>query len=257
MHSNSLKTDEQIDTLLNGYSIIQNPKKFMFGIDAILLSAFSLNKIYKNNTIIDLGTGTGIIPLLLESATKASKLVGLEIQDESADMAKRSIEINNLGEKVEIINGDIKKVDELFPKYSFDIVTSNPPYMINEHGKQNPNDAKKIARHEVLCNLEDVINAADYLLKPNGTFFMIHRPFRLVEIFETLKNHKMEPKRLQLVYPNANKEPNIVLIEAKKNANSRLTIEKPLFVYKDQNIYSDEIEEIYNNFKTNYSSETK
>lgn len=246
-----LKIDEQIDTLLNGHKIIQNPKKFMFGIDAVLLSYFASSEIRKNDTVIDLGTGTGIIPLLLETSSNARNIFALEIQNESADMAKRSVEINNLQEKIKIIQGDIKTVSENFEKYSFNAVTSNPPYMINEHGKQNPNDAKKIARHEILCNLEDVISAAEYLLKPNGRFFMIHRPFRLSEIFELLQKYKMEPKRMQLVYPFIDKEPNIVLIEARKNANPRLTIEKPLFVYDQPGIYTQEINQIYNSFKIN------
>lgn len=241
--------DEQLDTLLNGHKIIQNPQKFMFGIDAVLLSHFASSEIRNQDCVVDLGTGTGIIPLLLETSSNAKKIYGLEIQSESADMANRSVKLNNLQEKIQILQGDIKTVSENFEKYSINAVTSNPPYMINEHGKQNPNDAKKIARHEILCNLEDVISAAEYLLKPNGKFFMIHRPFRLSEIFGLLQKYKMEPKRMQLIHPFVNKEPNIVLIEARKNANPRLKIEKPLFVYKEPGIYTEEINLIYNSFK--------
>lgn len=245
---NTLLPDEQLDTLKNGLKIIQNPKKFMFGIDAVLLSYFAASQIRNESLTIDLGTGTGIIPLLLKTSTKAKKIYGLEIQPESADMARRSVELNNLQEKIQIVNGDIKNVPALFEKHSFNSVTSNPPYMIDQHGKQNPNDAKRIARHEVLCNLEDVIKAADYLLKPNGSFFLIHRPFRLAEIFSLMYKYNLEPKRMQLIYPYLNKEPNIVLIEAKKNANPRLQVLEPLFVYDTPGVYTAEINQIYDSF---------
>lgn len=239
---------EQIDTLLNGYKIVQDSERFMFGIDAVLLSHFAGTEIRQADNVIDLGTGNGIIPLLLASSTKASKITGLEIQEGSANMAKKSVEINKL-EKVEIIQGDIKNVEALFPKHSFDAVTCNPPYMIFEHGRQNPAEPKAIARHEVLCSLADIVAAADYLLKPHGKFFMIHRPFRLPEIFEQLSAHKIEPKRMRLVAPSAGKEANLVLIEARKNAQPRLKLEPELQVYAKKCEYSADVEEIYNSFK--------
>lgn len=221
----------------------------MFGIDAVLLSYFSAPEIRAGDTVIDLCTGNGIIPLLLETISSASEFKALEIQKESADMAARSVSANKLDEKIKIIQGDIKNVSGLFPKHSFNIVTVNPPYIINNHGHKNITDAKTIARHEILCNLQDVIAAADYLLRPHGKVFMIHRPFRLPEIFSIMKLHNIEPKRMRLVQPSEGKEPNMVMIEGRKNANPELKIEPSLSVYRDKGIYSQEIEEIYNSFR--------
>lgn len=240
---------EQIDNLLNGHKLIQDPQRFMFGIDAVLLSYFAAEEIRKGDKVIDLGTGTGIIPLLLETASNAAQISALEVQHESADMAARSVELNNLGEKIKIVEGDIKNVQSLFGRHSFEAVTTNPPYMINEHGRENATDAKSIARHEVLCTLEDIVAAADYLLKPHGKFFMIHRPFRLPEIFSSMAKHSLEPKRMQLVSPSIGKEPNLVLIEARKNANPRLKILPELQVYAEVGKYSEEVTKIYDSFK--------
>lgn len=236
---------EQIDQLINGYKIIQDPQRFQFGIDAVLLAHFATEGTSARDRVIDLGTGTGIIPLLMHSERKEAHFIGLEIQDASAEMAERSISLNELQGAIEIVNGDVKEVSTLFGKHSFNIVTSNPPYMINEHGRQNPGDAKAIARHEVLCTLEDIVAAADYLLLPHGKFFMIHRPFRLPEIFAACAHHNLEPKRMRLVHPFADKEPNMVLIEARKNAKPRLEIERPLVVRNSDGEYTDEILEIY------------
>ena len=236
-----------IDTLKNGYKIIQDSEKFKFGIDAILLSHFVFDKIKKNEKVIDLGTGNGIIPLML-SKSNAKEITGLEIQEENVELAKRSVELNQLEENIKIIHGDIKSVSQNFTKHSFDIVVTNPPYMINEHGKQNPSDAKSIARHEVLCNLEDIISAVDFLLKPYGKLFMIHRPFRLPEIFTSLINHKIEPKEIQLISPFVSKEPNLVLIEARKNANPRLKFCDNLIVYEKPGVYTEQINQIYSSF---------
>lgn len=241
---------EQIDNLLCGYKIIQDTQRFMFGIDAILLADFSKDFVRNGDSVIDLGTGTGIIPLLLNAMTNAKHFTALEIQEESVDMAKRSVELNNLQEKISVIRGDIKEVQSIFPRHSFEIVTCNPPYMINEHGEKNCNDAKTIARHEILCNLEDVICAADELLKPHGRFFMIHRPFRLPEIFASMNKHHLEPKRMQLVCPFKNTEPNIVLIEARKNARPRLKIEPQLIVYDKPGCYSEAVTNIFNSEKS-------
>lgn len=233
----------QKDKLLNGYEILQDKNCFMFGIDAVLLADYASQSVRKNDSVIDLCTGNGIIPLLM--ANKVNKIDGLEIQERCANMAQESIRLNSLEERIKISMGDVKQVNQLYPKHSFNCVTCNPPYMINEHGRQNITDEKTIARHEILCSLEDVISAADFLMQTHGKFFMIHRPFRLPEIFYAMKNHGIEPKKMRLVHPFENTEPNLVLIEGRKNANPRLLIEKPLVVYKKAGEYTDEIQEIY------------
>lgn len=241
---NVLKENERIDDLQrNGYQIIQNPEKFCFGMDAVLLSGFARAK--EGSNVLDMGTGTGIIPILLEAKTKAAHLTGLEIQEESADMARRSVLLNGLDEKISIVTGDIKEAGSLFRAASFDVITCNPPYMIGQHGIANPGDAKAIARHEILCTLEDVISQAARLLKPGGNFFLVHRPFRLAEIMVLLHQYKLEPKRMQMVYPFVDKEPNMVLIEANRGGKPRMTVEKPLIIYKEPGVYMPEIYDIY------------
>lgn len=239
-----LKENERMDDLQrNGYRIIQNPDKFCFGMDAVLLSGFVRAK--AGSRILDMGTGTGIIPILLAAKTEAAHLTGLEIQEESADMARRSVALNGLEKKIAIVTGDIKEAGNLFDAASFDVITCNPPYMIGQHGLVNPGDAKAIARHEILCTLEDVIGQAAKLLKPGGNFFMVHRPFRLAEIIVLLRTYKLEPKRMQLVHPFVDKEPNMVLIEANRGGKPRMTVEKPLIVYREPGVYMEEIYEIY------------
>ena len=239
-----LKDNERLDELQrNGYQIIQNPEKFCFGMDAVLLSGFA--KVKPGGKVLDLGTGMGIIPILMEAKTPAAHLTGLEIQEESADMARRSVQLNGLSEKIDIVTGDIKEADKLFKSASFDVITSNPPYMIGEHGLQNPDAPKAIARHEVLCTLEDVVSQAAKLLKTGGHFFMVHRPFRLAEIISVMIKYKLEPKRMQLVYPFVDKEPNMVLIEGVRGGKSRMTVEKPLIIYKEPGVYMPEIYDIY------------
>lgn len=240
----ALKDGERIDDLQrNGYRIIQDPKRFCFGMDAVLLSGFA--RVKDGAQVLDLGTGTGIIPLLLAAKTGAAHLIGLEIQKDSADMARRSVLLNGLEEKIDIVTGDIKEAGELFAAASFDVVTCNPPYMIGRHGLKNPADAKAIARHEILCNLEDVITQTERLLKPGGKFFLVHRPFRLAEIMTCLREYKLEPKRMRLVYPFVDKEPNMVLLEAVRGGRARMTVEKPLIVYSEPGVYMPEIYEVY------------
>ena len=239
-----LKAGERIDELQrNGYQIIQNENGFCFGMDAVLLSGFA--KVKKGENALDLGTGTGIIPILLEAKTEGRHFTGLEIQETSADMAQRSVCLNDLNEKVEIVRGDIKEAVDLFGKSSFDVVTSNPPYMTGQHGLINPDMPKAIARHEILCTLEDVVSQTAAVLKDRGRFYMVHRPFRLAEIFQVLMKYKLEPKRMQLVYPYIDREPNMVLIEARKGGNSRITVERPLIVYEKPGVYTSDILEIY------------
>jgi tRNA1Val (adenine37-N6)-methyltransferase len=235
---------ERIDDLQrNGYKIIQDPDKFCFGMDAVLLSGFA--KVKDGAKVLDMGTGTGIIPILLEAKTNASHISALEIQEESADMARRSVELNGLGDKIDIVTGDIKQAADIFEPSSFDVITCNPPYMIGQHGLTNPDTPKAIARHEILCTLEDVVRNAAKLLKSGGSFYMVHRPFRLVEIINVMTSYKLEPKRMQLVYPYVDKEPNMVLIEGRRGGKPRMTVEKPLIVYKAPNVYTDEIYDVY------------
>ena len=240
----TIKENERIDDLQrNGYRIIQDPDRFCFGMDAVLLSGFATAK--KGDKVLDMGTGPGIIPILMEAKTEAEHLTGLEIQPESADMALRSVKLNGLEDKISIVTGDIKEAKNLFPKASFQVITSNPPYMIGQHGLVNPHSEKAIARHEVLCTLEDVIENAAALLVPGGHFYMVHRPFRLAEIMTTLVKYRLEPKRMQLVYPYIDKEPNMVLIEAARGGKSRLQVEKPLIVYEKPGVYTSEIYDVY------------
>ncbi|MDE6887665.1 MAG: tRNA1(Val) (adenine(37)-N6)-methyltransferase [Eubacterium sp.] len=244
MIQNKLREGERIDELQrNGYLIIQHPKRFCFGMDAVLLSGFA--NVKAGERALDLGTGTGIIPILLEAKTQGEHFTGLEIQPESADMAQRSVRLNGLESKIDIVTGDIKDASIRFGASSFDVVTTNPPYMIGKHGLQNMQDAKTIARHEVLCTLEDILRESARLLPPKGRFYMVHRPFRLSEIMCRMTAYGIEPKRMKLVYPYADREPNMVLLEGLRGGRPRLTVEKPLIVYREDGKYTDEIYEIY------------
>ena len=239
-----LRENERIDELhRNGYRIIQNAKKFCFGMDAVLLSGFASVK--PGGRVLDMGTGTGIIPILLEAKTEGKHFTGLEIQPESADMARRSVALNGLEDKIAIVTGDIKEASRIFGGASFDVVTCNPPYMEGNHGLKNPEDAKAIARHEVLCNLEDVIREAAAVLKPGGQLYMVHRPRRLVDIITLMTKYKIEPKRMKLVHPYVGEEANMVLIEGSRGGGRQMRVEKPLIVYKEQGVYTDEIYDIY------------
>ena len=235
---------ERIDDLQrNNLKIIQNEEKFCFGMDAVLLSGFT--KVKPGEKVLDMGTGTGIIPILLSAKTKAGHLTALEIQEESADMARRSVAMNDLQEKIEVVTGDIKEASVIFGKAMFEVVTCNPPYMTDLHGLKNPELPKAIARHEVLCSLEDVVREASAVLKPNGRFYMVHRPFRLAEIFAMCQKYKLEPKAMQLVHPFADKEPNMVLLECLKGGKPMIKIAPPLIVYKEPGVYTDEIYDVY------------
>ena len=285
-----LKPGERIDDLeRNGYGIIQNSGAFCFGMDAVLLSGFAA--VRKGETAVDLGTGTGIIPILLSAKTEGKLFYGLEIQEAMADMAARSVRLNGLEERVKILRGDIRSIvgteaddgnaagnaggaepgagsaagserqfrqDPPAALYGLldpdliaelaghvDVVTSNPPYMKDLHGLKNPDDSKAIARHEVMCNLQDVCRAAARLLRSGGRFYMVHRPQRLPEIITELKKVRLEPKRIKPVYPFADKEANMVLIEAVRNAGAECRMEKPLIVYQAEGVYTDEIYDIY------------
>lgn len=239
-----LKEGERLDDLhRNGFQIIQNKEKFCFGMDAVLLSGFA--KVKEGEKVLDIGTGTGIIPILLAAKTPGQHFTGLEIQPESADMARRSMALNHLEEKISIVEGDVREADQLFSAASFDVITSNPPYMTGSHGLVNPDMPKAIARHEICCTLEDLVSQTEKLLRPGGRFFMVHRPFRLAEIMTVLTAHHLEPKRMRLVYPFVDKEPNMVLLECIRGGKPRITVEKPLIVYKEPGVYQDEIYTIY------------
>ena len=228
----NLKDGERLDDLqLKGYEIIQDPKRFCFGIDAVLLSNFA--KVKKGETVLDLGTGTGILPILLAGKTEGKHFTGLEIQEESADMARRSVLHNNLEDRIDIVNGDIKEAFSTFKPKLFDVIVSNPPYMLADHGLKNPNDALAIARHEIMCNLDDIMRESSKLMADGkGRFYMIHKPFRLTEILVAMNKYRIEPKRIQFVYPYIDKEPTMVLVEGLRGGKSRVKIEPPIIMYE-------------------------
>ena len=239
-----LMENERLDDLQrNGLKIIQKTDGFCFGMDAVLLSGFASVK--PGERALDLGTGTGIIPLLLSAKTKGDHFTGLEIQTEIMKMAQRSVALNGLEKKIDIIQGDIKEASRIFGAASFDVVTSNPPYMNDAHGLKNPGDVKAISRHEVLCTLEDVVREGTKALKPGGRFYMVHRPHRLAEIITVMRQYKLEPKRMKFVHPFADKDANMVLIEAVRGGGAGLKLEPPVIVYKEPGVYTDEIYEIY------------
>ena len=279
-----LRENERIDDLeRNGYRIIQNSRKFCFGMDAVLLSGFAAEGEAGRSRIriVDLGTGTGIIPLLLHGKLQGRTrvfagrpenispdqqpvdiltdaegfakpysesnlpIIGLEIQEEMAEMAARSVQMNGLENEIRIVQGDIRCAADLLGRGQFDVVTSNPPYMKQGGGLSNPDSSKAISRHEILCTFEDVACQAAALLKPNGRFYLVHRPERLAELIETLRRNKLEPKRLRMVHSFADSEASMVLIESTRGGGTFLKVEKPLIIYQDQNVYTDEIIQIY------------
>ena len=239
-----LKNGERIDELeRKDYKIIQDKNRFCFGMDAVLLSG--LADVKEGERVLDLGTGTGIIPILLEAKTEGEHFTGLEIQEESAEMARRSVLLNDLQDKINIVNGDIKEASNIFGGATFDIVTCNPPYMTEHHGLTNFEEPKAIARHEIKCTLEDVIRETAKVLKPGGRFYMVHRPRRLVEIIKLMNEYRIEPKRLRMVHPFEDKDANMVLIEGHRGRKSMMKVEPPLIVYESQGVYTEEILRIY------------
>ena len=237
------ENEEMCDLERKGYKVIQDKEKFCFGMDAVLLSSFA--EVKAGERAIDFGTGTGVIPILLEAKTDGEDFVGLEIQEESVDMAKRSVQMNNLEERIEIVEGDIKEASEIFGKDSFDVVVTNPPYVSENNGIENPDAPKAIARHEIKCTLEDVIREAAAVLKPQGRFYMVHRPRRLADAMELMRKYKIEPKRIRMVYPYKDKPSNMVLIEGARGGRPMMNIEEPLIVYDEPNVYTKEILDIY------------
>jgi tRNA1Val (adenine37-N6)-methyltransferase len=243
---NELRENERIDDLeYKGLNIIQKKDGFCFGIDAVLLSDFA-KEIRNNSNVLDLGTGTGILSILLSAKTNLNKIYGIELQKDIANMASRSVKLNNLENKIEIINMDINDLDKKFNINYFDSIVTNPPYKNKNTGKTNDNEYKFISRHETTAELSDFIKISFKLLKDKGTFYMVHRPERLADIIYELRQNKLEPKKIRFVYSNINKEPKLVLIKAVKNGNKFLKVEKPLFIYNENGEYTDEILEIYN-----------
>jgi tRNA1Val (adenine37-N6)-methyltransferase len=245
METDQRKSEVLCDLQRNGLKILQSPEHFCFGIDAVLLSAYAAEHIQPGSRVLDLGTGTGIIPILLSARTKAAQLTGLEIQAECAEMARRSVQLNDLGDRVEIVTGDLKDVPSLYAKGSFDAVTCNPPYMPAGAGLKNPAGPLAIARHEVLCSFGDIAAAAAHVLKPGGHLCLVHRPFRLPELFETLKDHRLEPKEMQLVVPRDGKAANIVLIHGVKGAGPELHMLPQIAVHTADGGYTEEILRYY------------
>ncbi len=240
-----LKENERIDDLeLNDLKIIQNKNGFCFGMDSVLLSDFA-KEIKKNSSILDMGTGTGILGILLSAKTQDTKITGVEIQPEVAQMAQRSVELNQLEERINILCEDIKKLKEIYEAGSFDAIVTNPPYKKKGTGGMNENEAKLISRHEITASLEDFISIASYLLKDQGSIYMVHRPERLADIMVNLRKYKLEPKVIKFVYPNQEKEPNLILMKATKNARPFLKVEKPIYIYDAQGNYTKDVLRIY------------
>lgn len=239
-----LREGERIDDLqIKGYEIIQHPGRFCFGMDAVLLSSFA--KVKKGESALDLGTGTGILPILLAAKNDGEHYTGLEIQQESADMARRSVAYNGLQSKIDIVTGDMKEAAHLFGAASFEVITTNPPYMLGGHGLENKSEALYIARHEALCTLDDILRESSKVLKVKGRFYMVHRPFRLPEIFSKMCAWGIEPKEMRLVYPFKDKEPNMVLVGGIKGGNPRMKAGPPLIVYESEGKYTDEVMRIH------------
>lgn len=237
---------EIVNSLLNykNLKIVQNTDWFNFSLDSVLLANFvSINK--NTNKIIDFCTGNAPIPLMLSTKSNA-KIIGVELQKEVYELAKKSIEINNLQDKIEILNINVKDLSIKYETDTFDVITCNPPFFkVNENSIFNKNDIKTVARHEIEINLNNIFSVARKILKNNGVISIVHRPERLVEIIEIMKKNNIEPKKIRFVYPKQNSECNIVLIEGSKNGNPGLKILPPLYVHDDEGRYLEEIEEMF------------
>ena len=232
-----------LDDLQNGYYIYQATEGFRFGVDAVFLSEFA--KVKPGETVLDMGTGNGIIPILLAAKTKGKHFYGIEIQKDSVCIAEESVKYNGLQDRISVTEGDICRASSLFGNEALDVVVSNPPYMIAQHGLRNDADAKYIARHEALCSFEDIARETSKVLKTHGRFYLIHRPFRLAELIITLAKNKLEPKRIRFIHSYADKEPSMVMIEALKGGNSGVRIDKPLIIYENSGEYTQEVKDIY------------
>lgn len=241
-----LKENEVIHSLdINNLQIIQNKKGFCFGMDAVLLSDFA-KEIKANKNIMDLCAGNAAISLLLSAKTVNTKITAVEIQESVADLAKRSIKLNNLSDRISVLNIDLKKLNSIYPQNSFDAIVCNPPYKKLSTGLINKLDTKTIARHEISCTLDDIINISSYLLKFNGTIYIVHRPERLVDVLSTLRKYKLEPKTIRFIQPKQNEIPNLFLIKAVKGGKSFLKFLNNLIIYNEDGTYTKEFLKIYN-----------
>ncbi len=239
-----INSNERVDFIQRkGYKIIQNPEVFCFGIDAVLLADFA--KVKKDDNVLDIGTGTGIIPMLMFARYENKGYIGIDIQEDMVEMANRSVKINKLESYIQHRCLNVQDLIDHYPAGSFDIVTSNPPYMRGNSGLISDNKSKMIARHEITCSLEDIIKNTAHVLKEKGRFYMIHRPHRLVDIMTLMQAYRIEPKRMRMVYPYQDKSPTMILIEGIKYAKPDLIVEPPLYVYETNGDYTDEINEIY------------
>ncbi|MDT8717293.1 tRNA1(Val) (adenine(37)-N6)-methyltransferase [Clostridium sp. 19966] len=240
----NINDDETLDDLqLKNIFLIQKKDAFRFGVDAVLLANFA--KVKRNSKVIDLCSGTGIVPFILAGKTDASFITGVEIQDDMVEMAQRSVLYNNLQHRVAFLNEDIKNIDKIKKLEKVDVVTVNPPYKLINSGIINEKDKNAIARHEICCTLEDVIAASRILLKDNGRLYMVHRPERLADILCAMRKYKIEPKTIRMIHPNTKKAPNIVLVEGQRDGGAFLKWEPPLYVYDDEGNYTKEIDAIY------------
>ncbi len=239
-----VRDNERVDDLqLSGLKLIQDPQAFCFGMDAVLLSGFV--RVKPGEKLLDMCTGNGILPLLLSAKTKAAKICGIEIQEMSAELADRNVRMNGLEDKIEIVRGDIREAGKYFKPASFDVISCNPPYIAGGRGLNNPDDAKMIARHEVMCDFNDVCRAAAFWLNNGGRIALVHRPERVPELIRTLADHRLEVKRLRFVHPYIDREPAMVLMEAVKGGGPGVRVEKPLIIYESEGVYSKEIREDY------------
>ena len=243
----NINIDESIDDLqLNGLMLIQKQSGFRFGVDAVLLSDFA--NVKKKHRVLDLCTGTGIVPFLLYGKYSPKEVWGVEIQEDMVEMANRSSQLNSTDDIVRFKCADLKDKKLVSELGRFDVITVNPPYKLNNAGILNPNDKLAIARHEILCNLEDVIVSTRRLLADNGRMFIVHRPERLADIFGLMRKYNIEPKRVKMIHPSAKKAPNIVLVEGQRDGGAFLKWEEPLYVYNENGNYSEEIDKIYGRF---------
>lgn len=241
-----IKENERIDDLqFKGLKIIQNTKNFCFGVDSILLTDFA-KKIKNGCEALDLGTGTGVIAILLAAKTGLKHIIGVEKQEEMAELATRNVKLNNLENKIEIVNTDILDLCKLYPNDSFDVVVTNPPYKKKDTGVINQTEKKYLARHELTATLKDFIKVSKNMLKEKGEFYMVHKPERLVDILSLMRTNNLEPKELRFVFSNVNKEPSLVLVKGVKSAKPFLKIKKNLYIYDENENYTEEINKIYN-----------
>lgn len=241
-----VRDGERIDEIgFGNLRLLQKPEDFCYGIDAVLLATFA--EIKKGARVIDLGTGTGVIPLILSHRTEASEIVGVEVQQDSWERGLRNVQLNGLNERIRMIHSDVKHLvqETTVSQESFDTVLTNPPYMKSNGGLKNKENSRTIARHETTAVLSDFIAGAALLLKDHGDFYMVHRPNRLVDICVLCRQYRLEPKKLRLVSPKKDTAPNILLVHCVKHGRPELKLMDPLYVYQEDGSYTDEIMQLY------------